>query len=266
MADPTTPDPEQVPADEFETDEKDMGFFDHLEELRWHIIRAGIGVIVAICVTTYFADWIINSIVLRPARMTDPPLVLVNAIPYGQITFYMTTIVMSALMISVPYILYEAWSFVKPGLYPRERKHFSSIVGYTTLCFGAGVAFAYFLMLPFFLQFFARFGYSGIQNLISVSEYVDFVTWLVLVCGVIFEMPMVAYFLARLGILTPAFLRHYRRHAIIVILFIAAFATPTTDPLTMVIFAMPMFILYEVSIWVSKVAVRKRDEARAENS
>jgi sec-independent protein translocase protein TatC len=178
----------------------------------------------------------------------------------------MMVIVMSGFMLSIPYILYQVWSFVKPGLYPRERKHFSKIVGYTTLCFAAGVSFAYFLMLPFFLQFFATFGYSGIQNLVSVTEYVDFVVWLVLICGVIFEMPMVAYFLARLGILTPAFMRHYRRHAIVIILFIAAFATPTTDPLTMTIFAIPMFVLYEVSIWVTKVAVRKRDEAKADNS
>jgi len=111
------------------------------------------------------------------------------------------------------------------------------------------------------LQFFATFGTSGIQNLLSVDEYMSFVMQLILISGLIFELPMISYFLSRFGILTPAFMRHYRRHAIVVILIIAAVVTPTTDPFTMCVFALPMVVLYEISIWIAGIAKRKRDEA-----
>jgi sec-independent protein translocase protein TatC len=155
------------------------------------------------------------------------------------------------------------WKFVQPGLLPRERKYISSIVLFTTLCFLAGIAFAYFIMLPYMLQFFATFGSTGIQNMISIDEYMSFTLQLILLSGLIFELPMVSYFLARFGIVTPAFMKHYRRHAIVAILIIAAVVTPTTDPLTMTVFALPMFVLYEISIWIAQVAQRKRAEAQA---
>ncbi|MBI3766428.1 MAG: twin-arginine translocase subunit TatC, partial [Ignavibacteriales bacterium] len=122
----------------------------------------------------------------------------------------------------------------------------------------------YFIMLPYMLQFFATFGSSGIQNMIAVTEYMSFVLQLVLLSGLIFELPMVAYFLARFGIMTPAFMRHYRRHAFVVILIIAAVVTPTTDPITMSVFSIPMVLLYEISIWVAGIASRKRAAIHAE--
>lgn len=252
--------------DDFEehpTDEKEMSFFDHLEELRWRIIKSLLGLVVATVVCGYFSDWIINQVVLRPSKLTNPPLNLINTIPYGQITFYMIVILVAGLIISSPWILYQLWKFVQPGLMPKERKYISSIVTYTTVCFLSGVAFAYFIMLPYVLQFFASFGSTAIQNMISISEYMSFVLQLVLLSGLIFELPMVAYFLARLGLLTPAFMRHYRRHAIVVILIIAAVVTPTTDPFTMTVFALPIIALYEISIWVAAVAQRKRVAANA---
>ena len=127
----------------------------------------------------------------------------------------------------------------------------------------SGVSFAYFIMLPYMLQFFATFGTSDIRNMISVNEYMSFVLQLVLISGLIFELPMVAYFLARLGILTPAFMKHYRRNAIIVILIFAAVITPTTDPFTMSVFSIPILILYEISIWIAGIAQRKRNAAQS---
>jgi sec-independent protein translocase protein TatC len=123
------------------------------------------------------------------------------------------------------------------------------------------VAFAYFIFLPFMLQFFATFGTALIENMIAITEYMSFVLTIILLSGLVFELPMISYFLARFGILTPAFMRHYRRHAIVVILIIAAVVTPTTDPLTMSVFALPMIILYEISIFVAAAAKRKRDES-----
>ncbi len=241
-----------------ESTEKEMTFLDHLEELRWRLVKSVIGLLVATIVCGIFSDWLVNEAILRPSRLTKPPLVLINTVPYGQITFYMIVVLMAGLILSSPWILYQLWKFIQPGLMPKERKYISGIVTFTTICFLSGVAFAYFVMLPYMLQFFATFGTTSIQNMISVSEYVGFVLQLILISGLIFELPMVSYFLARLGILTPKFMRHYRRHAVVVILIIAAIVTPTTDPFTMGVFSIPMLLLYEISIWIAGVAKRRR--------
>ncbi|MBI4810898.1 MAG: twin-arginine translocase subunit TatC [Ignavibacteriales bacterium] len=236
-----------------------MSFLDHLEELRWRIVKALIGCVVAIAICAFFSDWLINEAIIRPSLSTNPPLKLINTIPYGQITFYMIVILMSSIIISSPWILYQMWKFIQPGLLPKERRYIFGIVFFTTICFLSGVAFAYFIMLPYMLQFFATFGTSGIQNMISIHEYASFVLQLILISGLIFELPMVSYFLARLGILTPKFMRKYRRHAIVVILIVAAIVTPTTDPFTMGVFSILMLLLYELSIWIASVAKQKRD-------
>jgi sec-independent protein translocase protein TatC len=257
---PTSPDTAGEP-EVYTTDEREMSFLDHLEELRWHLIKAAGGVLVALALCAYFADWIINVVILRPGRVTNPPIDIINTVPYGQITFYMMVVVSAALVVSVPWILYQIWKFIQPGLLPRERKYISRIVFYSSLCFFSGVAFSYFVMLPYMLQFFAEFGTIGIRNMIAVSEYMSFVIQLVLISGLIFELPMVAYFLARFGIVTPAFMSHYRRHSYVVILTVAAIVTPTTDPVTMTVFSIPIIALYELSILIAAFAKRKRDAA-----
>jgi sec-independent protein translocase protein TatC len=171
----------------------------------------------------------------------------------------MIVVLCAALVAASPWILYQLWNFVEPGLLPQEQKYISSIVFSTTVCFILGIAFAYFIMLPYMLQFFVSFGTAGIVNMITIDEYISFVLQLMLLSGLIFELPMISFFLARFGILTPAFMRHYRRHAIVLILIIAAVVTPTTDPFTMGIFSIPMLLLYEVSIFVAGIAQRKRE-------
>ncbi|MEK7263062.1 MAG: twin-arginine translocase subunit TatC, partial [Bacteroidota bacterium] len=151
--------------------------------------------------------------------------------------------------------------FIQPALHKAEQKYIFGIVFFTSFCFLAGIAFAYFIMLPYMLQFFSSFGTPGIRNMISVNEYMSFVLQLVLLSGLIFELPMVSYFLSKFGILTPAFMRHYRRHSIVAILIIAAIVTPTTDPFTMAVFAIPMVVLYEISIGISSVVNKKRQRA-----
>lgn len=250
-----------APVEEFETDEREMTFLDHLEELRWRLVKSAIGVVVGIAICGFFSDWLINEAILRPSRLTSPPIVLINTIPYGQITFFMIVVLFAGLIVSSPWILYQIWKFIEPGLMPKERKYISGIVFFTTLCFLTGIAFAYFVMLPYMLQFFASFGTPGIENMIAINEYMSFVLQLILLSGLIFELPMVSYFLARLGILTPAFMRKFRRHAIVVILVVAAFVTPTTDPFTMGVFAIPMLVLYELSILIAHFAVRRRAKA-----
>ena len=254
----------QEPA--IETDEQEMSFFDHLEALRWHIIKALLGIIVAIIICGVFSDWIVNSVVLRPGRMTNPPMHLINTVPYGQITFYMYVVIVAGCILSTPWVIYQLWKFIEPGLLPREQKYISGIVGYTVLCFLVGVVFAYFVILPYMLQFFVAFSALGVENMITLDEYIEFVLQSVIFSGLIFELPMISYSLARIGILTPAFMRHYRRHSILVILIIAAIVTPTTDPFTMTIFSIPMILLYEFSIWVAKIAQKKRNTILADDS
>ena len=242
--------------EEYDTDEKEMSFLDHLEELRWRLVKSALGLLIAVIICGIYSDWIVNQVILRPGQLTNPPLKLINTIPYGQITFYMMVVIVSGFILSAPWILYQIWKFIQPGLRPNEQKYISSIVAFTTLCFFAGVGFAYFIMLPYMLQFFASFGSTSIVNMISINEYMSFVLELVLISGLIFELPMVSFFLARFGLITPAFMRHYRRHSIVIILFIAAVVTPTTDPFTMSVFSLPMLVLYEVSILVAAVAQR----------
>ena len=246
-----------------EAGEHEMSFLDHLEELRWRIIKALLGIVAAVVICGIFSDWIVNVVLLGPLGKVNPPLKLINTIPYGQITFYMMVVLVGGIILSCPWIIYQLWKFVQPGLRKTEQVYISSIVVYTTGCFLAGVGFAYFIMLPYMLQFFTAFGSPMIQNMITVDEYMSFVLQLVLLSGLIFELPMISYFLARFGILTPAFMRHYRRHAIVVILFIAAVVTPTTDPFTMSVFSIPMLLLYEISIMVAKIAQKKRNEQLA---
>jgi len=241
------------------TEPKELSFLDHLEELRWRVVKGLLGTIVAVVLCTYFSDWLVNDVVLGPIQRTNPPLKLINTVPYGQVTLYMMIVLVASLIVSSPWLLYQIWMFVVPALYSRERKYFSGVVFFTTFCFLGGVAFAYFLMLPYMLSFFASFGSPQIQNLISVNEYMSFVLQMVLLSGLIFELPMISYFLSKFGILTPAFMRHYRRHSIVVILILAAILTPTTDAVTMAVFSAPMLILYEVSIWISAAVHRKKE-------
>jgi len=243
------------------TGEREMSFLDHLEELRWRLIKALAGVIVGVIACAIFSDWIVNEVLLRPMRQTTPPLKAINVVPYGQITFYMMVVLFGGLIISTPWLLYQIWKFVEPGLFPKERKYISGIVGFTSLCFLSGIAFGYFIFLPFMMQFFATFGSPGIENMIAITDYMSFVLTMILLCGLVFELPMISYFLARFGILTPAFMRHYRRHAILAILIVAAVVTPTTDPITMTVFSLPMIVLYEISIFIAAAAKRKRDQS-----
>ena len=170
----------------------------------------------------------------------------------------------SGLILAIPFITWQFWGFVKPGLYARERRYVSIIALATIFCFMSGVAFAYFVMIPTSLGFVGDFELAGVQNTINVGSYLSFVLGFILACGGVFEMPMLSYALSRFGIATPEFLRRYRRHAGVVILIVAAIITPTPDPVNQLLLALPLYGLYEISILVSAAAQRQRDEAMEE--
>jgi sec-independent protein translocase protein TatC len=237
---------------------KEMSFLEHLEELRWRIVKAGIGVILGMIVCWIFIDFIVDGILLKPVTDlnhslsgTQQPIHLQNLKPFGQLFLYMQVAIIGGVILSIPNILYQLWAFIAPGLMPKERKYIKWIVFFSSFCFLFGVVFSYYVMLPAAFQFFAGFGTTDIQNNIAISEYMDFIISVMLAAGVVFELPMVSWFLSKLGILTPAFMRKYRRHSIVAIFILAAVLTPGTDPVSQVLLAVPLLVLYEASILVS---------------
>ncbi len=237
-------------------EEKEMGFLEHLEELRWRLIKAVLGVVAGGILAGIFVDEIMNFL-LSPAKNTTPPLELINLKPYGQLVLYMEVVIVCGIILSVPNIFYQLWKFIEPGLMSSERKYISWIVVFSSMCFLGGIAFAYFVMLPTALKFFAAFGTQAISNNIAVDEYFSFVISVMLAAGIVFELPMVSFFLSKLGILTPKFMRRYRKHAIVIILLLAGILTPSPDITSQLLLGIPLLILYELSIIISKYSQPK---------
>ena len=242
---------------DIDDDEEGMGFFEHLEELRWRIIKAVIGVLAGGLVAAYFIDWIMNVVLLRPASLTTPPLELQNIRPYGQFSLYIEVIITCGVILSIPNILYQLWKFIEPALKPSEARYIGKIVVFSSVCFLSGIVFAYYMMLPASLGFFASFGSSQVKNIIAVDEYYDFIISVMIAAGVVFELPMVSFFLSKIGILKPWFMKKYRRHAVVIILLIAGIVTPGPDITSQVLLAVPLIILYEISIWICKASQKK---------
>ncbi len=243
-----------------ESDVREMSFFDHLDDLRSAILRGLLGLIVGCVIAAIFVNPLMENVLLRPA--VNAGVKLQNLRPFGQAFLYFKVIFVSGFIISAPWILWNLWNFVAPGLYEHEKGWARRITIFTTFCFLAGIAFAYFVMLPSMLSFSALFGSPIITNMIDVTEYFGFITTTIIGAGLIFELPMITYVLARIGIVSAGMMRKYRRHAIVLILILAAVLTPTPDPINQLIFALPLFVLYEISILVAQVARKKREEAQ----
>lgn len=241
-----------------------MSFLDHLEELRWHILKVLAGLVIATIFCAVYVEFIVHSILMKPLLDTGMKAQVLT--PYGIVLLYMQAVLICGFILSMPNTLLWLWKFVAPGLLQKERRYISAIVALTSLCFFAGVAFAYFILLPTALKFFSTFGTSTIDLNVSIDHYVSFVLTLLVGAGLVFELPMVAYFLSKMGLLTPAFMRHYRKHALVVILVIAALVTPTPDIISQLLLALPMLILYEVSVFVSKLVHRKAERERESSS
>jgi len=233
----------------------EMSFLDHIEELRWRIIYSLIGVVVFTIVAWIFIDPLVEVVLLKPAR--DANASLQNLRPFGQLFLYVQVALIVGIVASLPNIFYQLWKFIAPALKKRERKYIVWIVFFSTFCFLTGIAFSYFVMLPLAMKFAAQFGSEAIKNEFSIEEYMSIIISVMLAAGVVFELPMVSFFLTKLGILTPKFMRKYRRHAIVIILILAAFLTPGADPVSQVILAVPLVLLYEISIFISKLSSKK---------
>jgi sec-independent protein translocase protein TatC len=235
--------------------EKEMSFLEHLEELRWRIIYSIIGIVVGTVIAWIFIDFLVDVVLLKPAK--DSGAALQNLRPFGQLFLYMQIAIMVGIIISIPNIFYQFWQFISPALRKRERQYIFWIVLFSSVCFLIGIAFAYFAMLPLTLKFAAQFGSTTIKNQFSIEEYMSIIISVMLAAGLVFELPMISFFLSKLGILKPSFMKKYRKHAIVIIMVASAFLTPGTDPVSQIVLAVPLVVLYEVSILISKISQKK---------
>ena len=228
-----------------------MSFIDHLEELRWRIIKTISSVILGGVITFFFIDLIL-TLLLRPLENinTNNPINLQVLSVQGMFIIKWTIAFIGGLVISVPVITYQIWKFIAPGLYANEKGFVLPLVVFSFFSFCSGIFFSYEILIPYCLNFFAGLSGENILNNFFINHYFSFITWLLLGCGIVFQLPVISFLLSTIGVLTPAFMRHYRRHSIVAIFIVSSFITPP-DPVSMVLMAFPLIILFELSIGVS---------------
>jgi sec-independent protein translocase protein TatC len=234
--------------------DKEMSLWEHLEDLRWTVVRAVIGILVGMILCGIFFDQISNYVIFAPAK----GMKLINTEVYGQLSVWMQIVMWGGVVLSFPYTIVQVWKFIAPGLHSKEKKYVRQISFWTVFSFLCGMVFAYFIMLPMVLNFATGFVIGDVQNLIEVHKYLGVFLEIVLISGLVFELPLVAYFLGRMGILTPTFMRHYRRHAIIILLAAAAILSPGGNPMLQMILFVPLWALFELSIGATALAARQR--------
>ncbi|WP_432711569.1 twin-arginine translocase subunit TatC [Pedobacter sp.] len=266
--------------------ESEMSFFDHIDVLRKHLLRALSVIIVFTIGAFYYTDFIFNTIIMGPKNpsfwtyrmmcklvekypslgeefcITKIDAKIINTEMAGQFTLQLNSCVMVGIILGIPYLLFEIWLFVKPALHDSERKSASGFVAFASFLFFLGLLFGYYIICPLSINFLTNFTVSpDIQNTFTIDSYLSSVMTLTLGSGIIFQLPVVIYILSKLGIMTPAFMRASRRYSTVLILIVAAIVTPTADPYTMLIVAMPLFLLYELSIYISASIEHSKNRA-----
>lgn len=259
---------------------EEMSFLDHLEELRWRLIRSVLGIFVAAIVAFIFKDIIFDQIILAPknpsfwtnrmfcklAEFVDTPALCINQSPLeiismqmaGQFNMHMWVSLIFGLIIAFPYVFYEFWSFIAPALKSKERKYANGAIFFSSFLFLTGVVFGFYMIVPLTVNFLGSYSVSSeVTNTINITSYISTLTSVVLASGAIFELPIVVYFLTKIGLLTPEFMKKYRRHSIVVIFILSAIITPP-DVFSQTLVAIPLILLYEVSIFISRSVVRQR--------
>ena len=245
-----------------------MSFLDHLEELRWRILKGLIGVLAGVIIAFIFSDFFIQQFILGPARadffmyqimpINAVDLSLISRRLPGQFFTYWGTLIIIGGIIGSPYFIYQIWAFIEPALEGGEKiKTFLNAM-FINFFFILGISFGYFILVPFAVQFFTQFIISDIiSNEFDINEYFVSVAVWTLACGIIFQIPVVSWFLSKVGLITPEGMRIYRRHAIVGAMILAAFLTPP-DPVSQIMIALPLIVLYQFSIFLSKIAQKQR--------
>ena len=268
-----------MPLDQIDVDkevgkEKEMSFFEHLEELRWHLVRAVVAIVVFAVAVFAAGDPIFKYIIEGPLQRDFITYSIINGIAPGanfyppdfQLTTYLfgesfiTHLKVSfvlGLVVAFPYVFWEIWRFVSPGLYKKERNAARGIVFICSLLFLTGVLFGYFVISPFAVTFLGNYQIGNVVNTPTLSSYVNYMTMFTLPVGMVFELPIVVYFLSKIGLVYPETMRRYRKHAFVVILLVAAIITPP-DVVTQFLIGIPLYFLYELSIRISARVVKNK--------
>ncbi|MEM0518376.1 twin-arginine translocase subunit TatC [Aequorivita flava] len=266
--------------------EKEMSFLDHLEELRWHLIRSTAAVMILAVLAFIFKDFVFNTLIFGPKQPDFPtyrmfcnisqalgldtfcfqemPFRIQSRTMAGQFSAHMWTSIYAGIIVAFPYILYEFWKFISPGLKEKERKTSRGFIFIASLLFFIGVLFGYYLITPLSINFLGNYQVSKeVFNDFDLDSYIALVRTSVLACGIVFELPIIMYILTKIGLITPEILRKNRKFALIIVLILSAIITPP-DIVSQIIVAIPIIILYEVSIYISKIVIRnqKREENR----
>lgn len=259
----------------------EMSFLDHLEDLRWHLIRATLSIVIVGIFAFIFSRSIFKLIIFAPTEMSFPtyrflckagqlinvdstfcneslPMIIQNRTMAGQFSADIWTSILAGFIISFPYVIYQFWKFISPGMHQDERKHSRGFIIISSLLFFLGVLFGYYIVTPLSINFLANYSISTIvDNQIDIGSYIALVRSAALASGLVFELPIIIYFLTKIGIVTPEFLKKYRKYALVIVLILSAIITPP-DIASQVIVAIPILILYQASIYISKLVVRNQ--------
>jgi sec-independent protein translocase protein TatC len=270
------------------TDTAEMSFIDHLEALRWHILRSVIAVVIGAIIIFIYATEVVDKVIMGPAHKDfitysilckiGHKINMADALCLSNFTIkfqsnamteqFMTTFTIAfvgGFIIAFPYVFWELWRFVKPALSKKEVKRTSGIIFWVSILFFMGVAFGYFVLTPFMVNFYSTYSLSPlIQFIPTLSDYIENLIYTTVGIGVLFQMPLLIMFLSKIGIVGTRFLRKYRRHAFVVILIAAAIITPSTDPFSLTLVTIPLYALYEASIYISARVYKEREKKDAE--
>ena len=262
------------------TPEQEMSFLDHLEDLRWHLIRAVISIVIAGSIAFLLKGFIFDVLLFGPSRgdffsydmlcristslgldagfcFDEMPFRIQSRTMGGQFSAHVWTSITAGFIIAFPYVIYQFWKFVAPAMHDNERKHAKGFIFISSLLFFIGVVFGYYVVTPLSINFLGKYQVSeAVFNDFDLSSYIGLVRASVLASGLIFELPIVIYFLTRVGVVTPQFLKKYRKYALVIVLILSAIITPP-DIVSQIIVAIPVLILYEVSILISKVIYKQ---------
>jgi len=233
-----------------------MSFLQHLEELRWRLVKSILSILVGAGITFIFIDMIIN-LLIAPIHNTSTEMSLQVLTVQGMFMVRWGLALIGGGILAIPVLTYQVWRFIAPGLYGTEKKYIVPLIISTFLSFLLGVVFAYLVIIPFSLNFFASLSTGTVENNVSINYYLSFVSWVMVGTGMIFELPVISFILSIFGLLSPRLMRTFRRHSIVTILILSAIITPP-DPVSLVIMAIPLMVLYEISIGVSWTVLRRK--------
>ena len=259
------------------TSEKEMSFLEHLEELRWHLIRSFAAILVFAIAVFVNIQWFLDKVILAAFSNDFPlhrllcklreslcfeeiPVEFIALGPYEQFLKSISISLIAGFIVAFPYFIWEMWRFIRPGLRKEEQSGLRGNVFIMSILFFMGVGFAYYIVLPFSVQFLANYSISpDITNQWKIGKVIAMVTQIAIGGGLIFEMPILVYYLSKIGLITPEFMIRYRRHAIVILLILSAMITPP-DWITQILIFIPLIILYQISIRISRIVNRKREK------